>query len=415
MKQEAIQNIKNYWKFRTLFPEIEDYTEHIIIKPEGIIKMLDSSIGPILLSKNITKDGIKDFIKTLYETVEEDEIYPMINLIANPPFELYQNLNKVINFKEKFRGENYIEIYNKTLDWLATHKFPGGANVGSFEAFLITMFKDMDNSSIGDVRYNGIDLIEVKGSGGRLRGQYGYNNGIITLIQELMIKLNYELPTNYLHYNIGKDTINSYRSKILWKESEMVTEHRKYNKKLADKKLRMQEASGNKETKKYKNAKEQYEKYKITTPKSYLTLQEDIKKYEQDIKNCALENISKDLAKKSLDDSVDFLLKIFARKYSNSDDSKIEKFIRKGINEDGSFSEKFQKEYFIFEFEYYQFLEKFKYFCLFNLKESLMLIIDSPEKFREFVESGNIVIKSSPSFSEHAGQQGMVFALELKR
>ena len=414
MKQEAIQNIKNYWKFRTFFPEIEDYTEQIIIKPEGMLKMLDSSIGPILLSKGITKEGISNFVKTLYETVDEDEIYPMINLIASPPFDLYHNLNKIVCIKEKCYEKG---LNDKTINWLTTHKFPGGANVGSFEAFLITMFNKMDNPPSGDVRFNGIDLVEVKGSGGRLRGQYGYTNGIINYIQELVYQFppnTIELPPSYLHYNIGKDTINVIFRKIQDKRLEKSIEEARYKEKLEGKLKRMRGASGNQATKKYKATKDSYEKYKNNIPRSIVTLEEDILKLQENQKNCFLENVSKKLAETSLDYSVNFLVKIFARKYTNAEDAKIEKFIRGGLKIDGTFNSNFLNEYFIFEFEYYQFLEKFKYFCLVNLKEDLMLIIDSPVQFRKFVYSGNIIIKTTPSFSEHAGQQGMVFSIELK-
>lgn len=408
MAVEVINDRKAYDWIRTLNPNIEAYTIQRLVDVQGILETIDNSVGRIMESKGVTKDGVNIFVQEIQKNIKFEDLPHMINLVAAPPFNILSYLNRVVNIQEICHEANF-----ENYKWLTTHKFPGGANVGSFEAFLITLFDKMSNPAKGgDVMFNNKDIIEVKGSGGRLRGQNGINN-VTNYIEELMLKMKYKLPSNYLHFNINKDTISSLQEKIDLKLDELALEERKYKEKLEGKKKRM-DACKNKATKKYKTAKDSYDKYNISTPRSIEILNEDIENLERDQDHCILENISIDLAKDSIDNSVDFFVKIFSRKYNRSDVNEIEKFVKKSLYPDGSFSDIFLLEYFIFEFEYYQFLEEFKYFCLVNLKDDTMLIIDSAEKFREFVYEEIITIKSYPSFSDYAGQQGMVFAVELK-
>ena len=407
---QEIKNPKTLAYFLDLDASLNSYMISSYFESEGILKLASRVIGPILEQKGITREGIQDFCEKFQKNTHHDDFSTMFTHFAAPPFDLFSNLNQVKNIQEMCTEVN-LENYH----WITTHKFPGNANVGSFEAFLITLFNKMSNPTKGgDVMFNNKDIIEVKGSSGRLRGQRGYNNGLIPYIQELLTKMGFDLPKDYLSYNITRDTVNVIDQKLIQKEFERLNELGKYKEKLEGKKQRLVDASTNTKTKKYLKAKEQYDKYNAVLPRSIIKLDEEITKLKNDRDNCTLENVSIELAEKSLDDSVDFLVKIFARKYSNADNSEIEDFVRAGLNPDGSFSDTFLLEYFIFEFSYYKFIEDFKYFCLVNLKDETMLIVDSVKKFREFAYDNVITIKSSPSFSDFAGQQGMVFALELK-
>ncbi len=410
MAQEPITDHKILDWLRTRNPDLDRHIATTYVEVEGILETIEMSIGPILIAKNITGDGLEGFIRKAQQNVPLGDVSTFINHVATPPFDIQNYLDKVSSISEMCKDEGV----NDKNGWLTSHKFPGTPPAGAFEAFMTVMFKDMSNPPSGDVCYKGKDIVEVKGSGGRLRGQYGYNNGIISYIEELMLQMRYHRPKNKLHYNIGKDTINVIDGKILLKQKEVQREQNNYDEKLEGKRERMDKASKNTATKKYADTKLQYEKYKAATPKSIVNLWAEIDKLREDADNCTLENISMDLAVDSLDKSIEFLSKIFSRKYINSSSEKLERFLRNGLNKNGSFNEFFLREYLIFEYEYYQFLEDFKYFCLANLKEDTMLIITSGEEFRNFVYKNVIKIKSPPSFSDNSGQQGMVFSIDLK-
>jgi len=402
---QEIKNPKTLRYLMTLDSSLHDYMISAYFESNEILEnIISKTIGPILKAKGVNNIGIRNFCEDFQKNIHPDDYQKMFTHIANPPLDISDHLNTMENI---FSICDYAGIYN--YKWMTTHKFPGGANVGQFEAFLILLFKNMSSPSIGDVLYNGKYLIEVKGSGGRLRGQFGYDNGIIPFIEEKIKPLGF-FHENKLLYNLNS-TINNYKEKIKTVKNKENIEWAKYHQKLSEKKERM-DIITNQTTKKYKNAKEQFDKFYNTTPKSILNLKEEIEKLHINIKECILENVSIHLAKDSIEKSIEFFKDLFSKKYPKA--NHIESFIRDNLNEDGTFKDNFLLEYFIFEFEYYQTIESFKYFCIVNLKEDLMLIIDSPQKFKEFVYSGNIKIKSFPSFSESAGSQGMVFSLELK-
>jgi len=406
-----IHQIKNPDTLRYLMmldTSLNDYMISALFEADGILEIISKTIGPILKFKGVNNQGIRNFCEDFQKNIDTDDYKKMFTLIANPPFELEDYLNKITSISQMAQVVAGIRDY----EWITTHTFPGGVNVGQFEAFLILLFKNMSSPSSGDVMYKGKYLLEVKGSGGRLRGQSGYDNGIVAYIEEQMLQMKYTCPTNKLLYNLGKDTINTYKEKLNIKKEEEDIEWVKYHTKLSEKKIRM-DIITNKETKKYKKAKEQFDNFYETIPKSILNIKEEINKIHINIEECILENISINLAKESIEKSIEFFVKLFSKKYPKA--NHIESFVRAGLNQNGTFKDNFLLEYFIFEFEYYQTIESFKYFCVVNLKEDLMLIIDSAQKFREFVYSKNIKIKSYPSFSEYAGTQGMVFSIDLKR
>jgi len=405
---QEIKNPKTLNYLLGLDASLNDYMISSYFQSTGILEIVSRIVGPILKAKGISDQGIREFSEEFQKNIDPDHFQKWFTYIANPPLDIQDNLNAVTSI---FSMCDYAGIYN--YEWLTTFTFPGGANVGVFEAFLIVLFQKMSSPLKGDIMY-GKDLGEVKGSGGRLRGQFGYDNGIISFIDEIIKPLGFG-HKNKLLYNIGKDNWNSIGRKIIDRQIKISAEHKKYRKNLSLKLKRMVDASGNQTTKKYKKAKEAYEKYNSVIPRSITVLREEVSKLEEDQKNCILENVSMKLAEDSIEKSIDLFVRIFSKKYSKANMLHIEKFVKNSLNFDGTFKDVFLSNYLIFEFEYYQQIEEFKHFYLINLKEDIMLIIDSPEKFREFVESGNIVIKSSPSFSEYAGQQGMVFAIDLKR
>ena len=409
MKLE-IEEIDAFFKLLKDEPELaKKYFVRIVFDGKIYPDLINNKISNVLLNKNITYESIDNFVTTFTNKVIITDHEIIVDSIINPPFHIVDYKNQVVNLKELLDNKNL-----KNVDWILNYKFATGVNVGKFEAFIVLFFKHMSKPMKGDVMYNNIDIIEVKGAGGRLIGQSGYNNGNVEFIKKEMAKLGYSTDINNLHLNINSSNISTITVSIKHKEDKIAIETAKYNERLLDKEKRMNEASSNKQSKKYKNAHKQYNNFKKVLPASISTLNEEIFKLNENIKNCILENISIDLAKQSLNKSIEFLSNIYKRKYINADIAKIEEFLKNSLNSDGSFNNSFAKEYLIFEYYYYQFIEKFKYFCIFNIESNTMLIIDSIEKFREFVYSGNIVIKSYPSFSEHSGQQGMVFSVDVK-
>ena len=418
-------NKKIFWKLREFDrTEAREFSNHAKlnfnalnfrtsyeVESLGLYGLVSENVTPILKGKGFQEREISPFVESFLSNVDPEHMIDTFTHIASPPFELLPLVNKITDINEMCKEKNV-----KNVDWLKDFKFPGGANVGSYEGFIKVLFKDTyDPSTGGDVGFTNSkgeeELIEVKGDSGRLRGQHGYTNGMIQNINQLTKKNNVTLPENF-EYKLCKNTITNINTEIESIKKELTKQQDNYNTKLKGKKLRMMAASSNKSTKKYKTAKKAYNKFLKTIPVSVTSLYKKIDEKVNKI-NTMLEYISIEIGKKSLRHSIDFWIDLFSKKYPEAEKSKIEKFVKTGLNDDGSFNEHFLKEYFIFEYEYYQQIEEFKYFCLVNLSTNKQLIIDNNESFRKFVESGNICIKFYPNFSSRSGNQGEVFGIEL--
>jgi len=393
-------NLCNYIKS----PDISKY----ILKLNGNLDLLFKPIISILKNKNIKDEDIKLFKKfCMFEINTLDELFLILKKVINPPFNILDTLDKITNIEKICEKEKL-----KNIEWLLRFKFnPNPPHDGNGEAFINLFFQNISNAIIGDLLHKTKELLEVKANGGRIMGQTGIKN-ITKYIDELLKKLKYKIPKNKNLYDFKTNTINILERKIKIKKEKLIEEKEKYNFNLLKKKEKMDQASKNKNTKKYKDAEYQYKKYDIS---------EKIKSLEKDIKNlnkrkneCILENISINLAKDSIDKSIEFFTKIFLEKYTKSDKNKIIKLFKLNLNDNGSFKESFAKEYLIFSYEYYQFIENFNLFTIINVEGKIILTINSLEMFKKYVYRENIFIKSFPCFGEQKGPQGKTFSIGFR-
>jgi len=195
MNLTRIEGSDTLTKFVKKDPYFLSKIHDVHIRDIDMISFIDHSLSNIFDKKNINKPSQNAFYEKLSSKyANADELINFINLLETQPFDLPDHLNKIENLNEMCNSMNF-----DNYKWLGNYKFPGGANVGSFEAFLITTFKNMSKpTKAGDVAYKEKYTIEVKGTSGRLMGQHGYKNGLILYLDELLIGMGYQPPTNKL-------------------------------------------------------------------------------------------------------------------------------------------------------------------------------------------------------------------------
>lgn len=326
-------------------------------------KFTDNVLNKIAILLNIdneAEDKISEFLKNIQipdNNIEEMSnailSYPksdkFIDYIYNRKLNMSKMLNKSINIVDIFTSQG---IDKKLIEWLINYRWPASPIIGPAEIALAVLLENglrPGRGQSGDLIVNNTP-IEVKGTGGRLRGQSGYSEGRsfkVAVVEAFKnLSMSHKLEPNDIPSDIsGKDDLYYNFTGKNWGVEKQS--------------MRIIEETGNKIT-------------------------------------------SNDIA-----EVISHGIKAI---YHGIDMKETTKWVNKYISKDGSIDRSLLDEFFIKSFEYYASVDDFTHIMITDKKGNVVTIKNSD--FRKNV--GKTIKYGVPSFGDKAGPQGMAFSIALK-
>jgi hypothetical protein len=313
----------------------------------GIEQGADEELMTFLTNIQIPEKRAQEIVNTMLSFPNSSFL---TKYIQNRTLDMSKMLDKKINLIE-LAGS--VGLNKKMVQWLIEYRWPASPVIGPAEialAILINGGKRPRGGQAGDLIVNDIP-IEVKGTGGRLRGQHGYGNG--RSFKVVVVDALQSLSTQYTEGSVtvpsdigGKDDLFYNFTRGNW-----------------------------------------------------------------GVEKIGMELISKSKGKVTSKDIANVLALGLKALYLELDLKYTEKWLNKYINKDGSFNQTgMMDELFIVSFEYYASVEDFEYVMITDSRGNIVTIKNSD--FRKNV--GKTIKYGVPNFGERAGQQGMAFAISLK-
>jgi len=152
-----------------------ELSHEIINKIYALIKRNDESYDwtiQFIKSLHLPEIAAKEITEKIFEFGEED-VEIIINYLKN----------RTVTLEDLKKSNHILELFKKTkinenfLMWLTNYSYQNIPAVGSGEIALVLLLNGGSKAGVGDVTVNGLE-IEVKGDGGRIKGQKGYSMGM---------------------------------------------------------------------------------------------------------------------------------------------------------------------------------------------------------------------------------------------
>lgn len=335
-------------------------------------KFTDDVLQRVAVLLNIDPDAhnqmiellVKENIPQKYAKVMTDEIhkYPeakdFLEYLKNPTVSVEQLLDKKTNVTSIFVDQK--KFATKMIDWLIHYRWQQSPIIGPAEIALAILLKDGTRPAKGQAG----DLMvlnkpcEVKGDGGRLRGQHGFGNQ-----KEFKTATVKALQEFARQYKVNEFIV----------PTKITGSHDKY--------------------------------YNFTRGNFGIeaTIQAILKRSD-------LVNDQRRLSTKLISDVADVYVAGINAIHYGSDKTAIKNWVKRAINTDGSLRvPQFLRDYCIFSFEHYSRAEGFEYFIVVNKKGDAVAM-----RSADFGKNlGKTIAFGSPNYSERAGVQGSAFSVRI--